>query len=95
MAVAVAMPPTQIKFKNTEREREREREREKPAILCMELIFYDIKNIYQLIYPKRLRCYLGSVLYQPDNVLIMPNCHIDGIIKTNFAIGKGKQERNC
>ena len=28
----------------------------------------------------QLRCYLGSVLYQPDNVLIMPNCHIDGVI---------------
>ncbi len=28
----------------------------------------------------QLRCYLGSVLYQPDNVLIMPNCHIDGIV---------------
>jgi hypothetical protein len=28
----------------------------------------------------QLRCYLGSVLYQPDNVIIMRDCHIDGII---------------
>ena len=32
----------------------------------------------------QLRCYLGSVLYQPDNVLIMPNCHIDGIIDVEY-----------
>ena len=33
----------------------------------------------------QLRCYLGSVLYQPDNVIIMPNCHIDGIIEEEFV----------
>ena len=35
----------------------------------------------------QLRCYLGSVLYQPDNVLIMPNCHIDGIVEEEWVSG--------
>ena len=33
----------------------------------------------------QLRCYLGSVLYQPDNVRIMPNCPIEGIIKEEWV----------
>mgnify|MGYP001219612756 CR=1 FL=1 len=28
----------------------------------------------------QLRCYLGAVLYQPDNVLVLPNVFIDGIV---------------
>lgn len=39
----------------------------------------------------QLRCYLGSVLYQPDNVIIMPNCHIDGVIEEEF-INEGALE---
>lgn len=35
----------------------------------------------------QLRCYLGSVLYQPDNVIIMPNCHVDGIIEEEWVPG--------
>jgi len=35
----------------------------------------------------QLRCYLGSVLYQPDNVIVMPNCHIDGIVEEQWVSG--------
>lgn len=33
----------------------------------------------------QLRCYLGAALYQPDNVLILPNVFVDGIVETFYV----------
>jgi len=42
----------------------------------------------------QLRCYMGAALYQPDNVLIMPNVFVEGISDVIYYTNENEDERD-